>query len=231
MTSHSALSTARPSAGSARASGPPQRAGTRHYRGQQAGSGPATQTCAECGDFQSGDPSGLCYSCRLDQFGYRARQAAQVREFVTQDNKRLAEMGLTPHRASQVQRDDPGPYRFFWANVIRRPCPGCGAPTGTGFDRHDPGAATRAPTRCAGCAAAAITRQAQAESTHTGYPIAEQGPCAKCRQPTRRYGDEGRPLCPCCQPGAGVTPRPTGPGEARAPEAADIRSRELEAAL
>lgn len=193
--------------------------------------GPTPRPCAECGDFQSGDPGGLCYSCRIAQPGYRARQTAQVREFVIEDNKHLAQMGLAPHRAPQVQRDDPGPFRFFWAQPVMDACPECELPAPAGFDRHDPELETREATRCAACSAERIEWAAHVESGSLGYPPAEQGPCATCREPTHRYGAAGKPLCPGCEAGAGVAPRATGPAEARPPETAEIESRELEMSL
>jgi len=76
------------------------------------------------------------------------------------------------HDAHQVrpQSADPGPYRFFWADVIRKECPECGWATAVGFDHPaDPGAQTREPTSCTGCMAREIEHgiKAEAEARNT----------------------------------------------------------------
>lgn len=40
-----------------------------------------------------------------------------------------------------------------------------------------------------------------------GYPVTEQGPCVSCREPTRRYGEAGDPMCGECHPEPRVIPR------------------------
>lgn len=173
-----------------------------------------TTTCIQCGDHQSGDSSGKCFDCRMAEPGYRARQAAALREFLIEDNKRLAQMGLQPQRPPQA---DPGPYRFFWADVIRVACPECEIPTGVGFDRHDPGGEDREPARCTECAADRIEWAVKQEGRALGFPLNELGPCGQCRESTHRYGPGGKPLCPSCEP------EPD-----RAPES-EVTKREFEA--
>ena len=97
---------------------------------------------------------------------------------------------------------DETPFGFFWANRVTGPCPSCGNRTSTGFDRHDPDAGRREPSKCAGCAADVISNSVRMDLTADGYPRYEQGPCVSCQEPTRRYGPHGRPACERCAPGA-----------------------------
>ncbi len=119
---------------------------------------------------------------------------------------------------------DPGPFRWFWASRVTRPCPSCGNRTPVGFDRADPGAAQREATECTGCAADKISNAVQFARGELGYPLSEQGPCARCHGPARIYGPRSRPVCDSCAassrpapeplpvPGPrAVTARPTGP--------------------
>lgn len=88
-------------------------------------------------------------------------------------------------------------YRFFYADVIREPCPTCEHPTGVGFTRND--SEPEKPTECVLCARAEIDNEIQF-SHASGYPVTEQGPCAnaECRAPHRLYGPNSTPLCPEC---------------------------------
>ncbi len=95
-----------------------------------------TGTCTGCGDYQSGDPSGKCWECRIAEPGYRARLDATVRKGIA------AEYAAHPEwRQTRPESGDPGPYRFFYAEVIRKECPGCGWATAAGFTTRT----TRAP--------------------------------------------------------------------------------------
>jgi hypothetical protein len=123
-------------------------------------------------------------------------------------------------------RDPDSPFRFFGADVVRQACPECELPTATGFDRQDPGAAEREATRCTDCSAERIEWAAQQESRAPGYPLAEQGPCGSCREPTHRYGDDGKPLCASCE---AETSAPAGPA-AHVPEPAPVIERAPEVA-
>jgi hypothetical protein len=74
--------------------------------------------------------------------------------------------------------DDPGPYQFFWADVIRKECPDCGWATAVGFDHPaDPGAQTRQPTSCTGCMAreieAGLKAGAEAHRTYEAPEVPE----------------------------------------------------------
>lgn len=60
---------------------------------------------------------------------------------------------------------------------------------------------------------------AVAQYRETGWRITEHGrpslgtvvgPCARCRDPTVRYGQTGHPLCPECRPKTGPAPLPRG---------------------
>jgi hypothetical protein len=97
--------------------------------------------------------------------------------------------------------NDSGPFRYFWANVVRKPCAECQHPTAVGFDRHDPGESTREPTRCVLCVKAEVDNAIQFARGEIGYPLTEQGPCARaeCRKPHHLYGPNGHPLCPECR--------------------------------
>jgi hypothetical protein len=102
-----------------------------------------------------------------------------------------------------MSKPDPGPFGWFWAKRVTRPCPDCGHPTSVGFDRADPGASTREPTRCAHCTTAEVDNAIQFSRGELGYPLTERGPCASCGTPTRRYGPHGSPKCgTCAQPQA-----------------------------
>ena len=104
---------------------------------------------------------------------------------------------------------DPGPFRWFWANRVTKPCPDCGHRTSVGFDRADPGAGAREPTRCVHCAAAEVDNAIQFSRAELGYPLTEQGPCGSCGAPIRRYGPHGKPNCEACaQPEAVRIPSP-----------------------
>jgi hypothetical protein len=90
-----------------------------------------------------------------------------------------------------------GPFAWFWANLVHRPCPDCGNKTAAGFDRGGFGCE---PTTCVGCTADRMHNEVVFKSAEIGYPANEQGPCVTCREPTRRYGHLGRPACEGCQP-------------------------------
>jgi DNA-directed RNA polymerase subunit M/transcription elongation factor TFIIS len=184
---------------------------------------PVITTCTQCGDHQSGDPSGRCFDCRTAEPGYLARLNARVREFMAREPH--------AHKAAVAKVGDPGAFRFFWADVVRRACPECQLPTATGFDRHDPGAETREAARCPDCSAERIEWTALQQSRALGYPLTEQGPCASCREPAHRYGDGGKPLCATCEPEATEphVPEP-GPAPERAPEVTQITAPEVETA-
>jgi hypothetical protein len=114
---------------------------------------------------------------------------------------------------------NPGPFRWFWAARVTKPCPDCGHKTSVGFDRNDPGAQDREPSRCAHCTSAAIDNAAQFARGEIGYPLTEQGPCVSCHAPARRYGPQARPACAAC---AGPAPAIPEPGTA---VAADLPER------
>jgi hypothetical protein len=55
------------------------------------------------------------------------------------------------------------------------------------------------------------------------WPASETGPCGDCRQPTRRYGPEGSPLCSSCRPVA--EPKSSSPEAASGPKAPAVKIR------
>jgi hypothetical protein len=116
-------------------------------------------------------------------------------------------------------RPDPGPFRWFWAGRVTRPCPDCGHPTSVGFDRADPGVSTRQPARCVQCTTAELDNAIQFARGELGYPLTEQGPCVSCGGPTRLYGPQASPKCgSCAQPEAApgnpsAEPGPSPPGQ------------------
>ncbi len=60
----------------------------------------------------------------------------------------------------------PGPFRWFWADVARQPCPDRGEPAATGSGRSDtPGQ----PTRRTACRAAAISNEVWFAAALRGY--------------------------------------------------------------
>ena len=91
---------------------------------------------------------------------------------------------------------DPGPFRWFWANAVRQPCPDCEEPTAVGFDHGD---TLSKPTRCVRCTAEAVRNEIEFSKAELGYPVTERGPCAACHRPTRRYGPQGAPRCGSCE--------------------------------
>jgi len=93
---------------------------------------------------------------------------------------------------------DPGPFRWFWANRVTKPCPSCGNRTAVGFDRHDPGAEDREPSTCTGCSADVISNEVQF-SRADPIPLPERGPCVTCHGPARVYGPHGSPACDDCK--------------------------------
>jgi hypothetical protein len=118
----------------------------------------------------------------------------------------------------------PGPFRWFWANRVTKPCPDCGHRTSVGFDRADPGADAREPTRCVHCTTAEVDNAVQFSRGELGYPLTEQGPCVSCGTSIRRYGPHGKPNCEACaQPEAapgpppGPEPSPAGQPQRRPP--------------
>lgn len=115
---------------------------------------------------------------------------------------------------------DPGPFRWFWANRVTKPCPDCGHRTSVGFDRADPEAEVREPTRCVHCTAAEVDNAIQFSRAELGYPLTEQGPCVSCGAAIRRYGPHGNPKCgACAQPEAARVPSPEpGPSPAGHPQ-------------
>jgi hypothetical protein len=115
---------------------------------------------------------------------------------------------------------DPGPYRWFWASRVTRPCPDCGHPTSVGFDRADPGVSSRKPSRCVLCTEAEISNAIQCSRGELGYPLTEQGPCVSCGAPTRLYGPKGSPRCEACaqaEPTPSPSPEPSPAGSSRQP--------------
>ncbi|MGA2830101.1 MAG: hypothetical protein ABSF03_28785 [Streptosporangiaceae bacterium] len=81
--------------------------------------------------------------------------------------------GWPPEESAPPQEHPEGsPYEWFWANVVRKPCPDCSHPTGVGFDRNDPGVLDRKPARCTECSASAIHRDIQIEAAHPGIRLA-----------------------------------------------------------
>jgi hypothetical protein len=65
---------------------------------------------------------------------------------------------MAPNRS-----DDHGPYRYFWAEVVRKECPECGWATAVGFD-NEPGVQDRVPTKCVECSAGDIENGLRAEA-------------------------------------------------------------------
>src|SRR5258705_13344692 len=122
----------------------------------------------------------------------RARAVGGSRLAGPPDRRTVAGRGTQLPRpsceAGMSIRPDPGLFRWFWANRVTKPCPECGHPTSVGFDRADPGAAAREPTRFVLCTAAQIDNAVQFSRGELGYPLTEQGPCVSCGGPTRRYG-------------------------------------------
>ena len=106
---------------------------------------------------------------------------------------------------------DAGPFQWFWAGRVTRSCPSCGNRTATGFNREDPGADGREPSKCAGCATDVISNSVRMDLTAEGYPRYEQGPCVSCQEPTRRYGRHGRPACDTCASDQARAPAPSPP--------------------
>jgi len=49
------------------------------------------------------------------------------------------------------------------------------------------------------CTAEVIANEIQFSKAELGYPVTEQGPCAVCREPTRRYGPKGALRCISCE--------------------------------
>ena len=101
------------------------------------------------------------------------------------------------------RQPDPGPFRWFWANRVTKPCPDCGHRTSVGFDRADPGAGAREPTRCVHCAAAEVDNAIQFSRAELGYPLTEHGKpnCEACAQPEAAPGPPPGPeLSPAGQP-------------------------------
>jgi hypothetical protein len=93
-------------------------------------------------------------------------------------------------------------FAFFNATVIRKPCPRCGKPTGVGFaGQPEP---LPEPTVCTDCAAWNFIANYCEESSQLGYPLLEQGPCARCRQPCHLYGPNGSALCDSCKSARGA---------------------------
>ena len=125
-------------------------------------------------------------------------------------------------------RLDLGPFRWFWANRVSKPCPDCGHRTSVGFDRADPEASAREPTRCVHCVTAEVDNAIQFSRAELGYPLTEQGPCVSCGAAIRRYGPHGSPKCEACaQPEAGPGPSPEPEPSLAGP--APLRSPALEA--
>jgi len=108
-----------------------------------------------------------------------------------------------------TRQPDPGPFRWFWAERVTKPCPDCGHRTSVGFDRADPGVGAREPTRCVHCTVAEVDNAIQFSRGELGYPLTEQGPCVSCGAAIRRYGPHGSPKCgACAQPEAALGPSP-----------------------
>jgi hypothetical protein len=135
----------------------------------------STRLCATAGcRWRSGHPSGLCWDCRTAQLGYLARlrqlvAAGMAAEYAAHPEWRTA-------RNPQAEGTGPSPFRFFWADVIRKPCPLCGRPAAVGFDSpHDPGARFRRPAKCLACASADIRPAFLAESVHPGLRLVAGG--------------------------------------------------------
>ena len=106
-----------------------------------------------------------------------------------------------------TRQPDPGPFRWFWANRVTKPCPDCGHRTSVGFDRADPEASAREPTRCVHCVTAEVDNAIHFSRAELGYPLTEQGPCVSCGAAIRRYGPHGSPKCEACaQPEAAAAP-------------------------
>jgi hypothetical protein len=93
---------------------------------------------------------------------------------------------------------DLGPFRFFWAGKVMKPCPDCGNKTSVGFDQNDPGAADRELSRFTGCVADLIKNEVQF-SRATPIPLPELGSCVTCYGPARVYGPQGNPACDGCR--------------------------------
>jgi len=129
-------------------------------------------------------PSGLCYRCRTRRLaGYAAQLAATVRRLLKREG----------HDVS------PGPYEFFSQATVWHPCPVCGEPTVVGIaGQSEP---FSLPTPCTRCRGSVVTALHTAAANTASWPLSEQGPCARCRKPCRRYGGHGNPFCGGCQAG------------------------------
>jgi hypothetical protein len=82
--------------------------------------------------------------------------------------------GGWPHEETAPERQTSergSPYEWFYADVIRKPCPDCSNPTAVGFSTKDPGVHGREPARCVECSAQAIHRDAQYEAAHPGIRL------------------------------------------------------------
>jgi hypothetical protein len=149
----------------------PARAGDGTGGRGMSGTGSLTTTCPQCGDHQSGDPSGRCFDCRAAEPGYLARLNARVRDLMTR--------GPQVPKTAAAEAGEPGAFRFFWVGVVRQACPECELPTATGFGRHDPDAETREPARCTDCSGERIEwaalQESRALTVFIGTPVRARG--------------------------------------------------------
>ena len=114
-----------------------------------------TTTCTGCGDYQTGDPSGKCYECRLAEPGYAAQLDARVIEGMTREYEAHPDWKVRQPRTVALGRGIGDP-------VVYADCPGCGWAVAVGFVHGDPGAGTREPRPCGPCQQAGL-----AEPRHT----------------------------------------------------------------
>ena len=125
-----------------------------------------TGTCTGCGDYQSGDPSGKCWECRIAEPGYRARLDATVRKGIAAEY--AAHPGVAPDPA-RVRRSRPLPVLLRRSDPQRVPR----VRMGNGcrlYHPDDPGAETREPAKCTECSArdieAGLRAEAEARNTY-----------------------------------------------------------------
>lgn len=163
----------------------------RLYEEAQARETPESRTCNGCGDKQTLHESGRCYDCRgaEGKRDLRAKVSAGMKD----DAQMLREMGLQAKYSGP--KDDLSPYRFFYAGVVRQPCPDCGRLTATGFDRND---IERRPERCNECSSEALQDMAHEAKMGLGHAPEQEGNCSGCGDRTVVYGEGGRPLCSDC---------------------------------
>jgi hypothetical protein len=100
---------------------------------------------------------------------------------------------LCPAHAKKLRRPPAVTGFGISPTRLRAPCPECGESTilWWAFPGEPTTIRREPPTRCTRCCAAEAEKLASEIAADQ-----EVGPCARCRQPCRRYGPQGAPLCP-----------------------------------